>query len=273
MSTDLPYSTQPLQPGPPPRTSGTAIAALIVAIGSYFVCPLIGAIIALVLASSAARELDQYPGQLPGHEFAGDDRARPGRSGGRELLRRDQRARLPDRLGAAWRQQARTDLPAVRRRLRTHRRRRACRHGRERRHRHRRAGRNPRRRARPHLPGHLYRPGRADRPGEHPPGQLGDSTPVTVGRILVIVAASTRPLTLVTARRYRWATGRALVMRSCCVIVGWPRARWRPGVRRPPTAASAGTVGPRRGARRRSGRGSRTGPARAGARRTRRRRP
>src|SRR6266498_3375005 len=32
-----PYSTQPLQPGPPPRTSGTAIAALIVAIGSYFV--------------------------------------------------------------------------------------------------------------------------------------------------------------------------------------------------------------------------------------------
>src|SRR6266581_4014449 len=43
---------------------------------------------------------------------------------------------------------------------------------------------------------------------------LGDSTPVTVGRILVIVAASTRPLTL--------------VMRSCCVIVGWPRACWRP---------------------------------------------
>jgi hypothetical protein len=67
MSTDLPYATQPLQPGPPPRTSGTAIAALIVAIGSYFVCPLIGAIIALVLASSAARELDQYPGQLTGH--------------------------------------------------------------------------------------------------------------------------------------------------------------------------------------------------------------
>src|SRR6266487_5376845 len=48
MSTDLPYSTQPLQPGPPPRTSGTAI-------------------VALVLASSAARELDQYPGQLTGH--------------------------------------------------------------------------------------------------------------------------------------------------------------------------------------------------------------
>jgi hypothetical protein len=67
MSTDLPYSTQPLQPGPPPRTSGTAIAALIVAIGSYFVCPLIGAIIALVLAASATRELDQYPGQLTGH--------------------------------------------------------------------------------------------------------------------------------------------------------------------------------------------------------------
>jgi hypothetical protein len=38
-----------------------------VAIGSYFVCPLIGAVIALVLASSAARELDQYPGQLTGH--------------------------------------------------------------------------------------------------------------------------------------------------------------------------------------------------------------
>ena len=66
MSTDLPYSTQPLQPGPPPRTSGTAIAALFVAIGSYFVCPLIGAVIALVLAASAARELDQYPGQLTG---------------------------------------------------------------------------------------------------------------------------------------------------------------------------------------------------------------
>src|SRR6266704_634025 len=67
MSTDLPYSTQPLQPGPPPRTSGTAIAALMVAIGSYFVCPLIGAIIALVLAASAARELDHSPGQLTGH--------------------------------------------------------------------------------------------------------------------------------------------------------------------------------------------------------------
>jgi hypothetical protein len=67
MTTDLPYSTQPLQPGPPPRTSGTAIAALIVAIGSYFICPLIGAIIALVLAASAARELEQYPGQLTGY--------------------------------------------------------------------------------------------------------------------------------------------------------------------------------------------------------------
>src|SRR6266536_783828 len=49
MSANLPGPTQPLQPGPPPRTSGTAVAALTVAIGSYLVCPLIGAVIALVL--------------------------------------------------------------------------------------------------------------------------------------------------------------------------------------------------------------------------------
>jgi hypothetical protein len=59
-------------PGPqagyygPPRTDGTAIAALIVAIVSWVVCPIIAAIVALVLAHAAGNKIDASGGRLAG---------------------------------------------------------------------------------------------------------------------------------------------------------------------------------------------------------------
>lgn len=50
----------------PPTTSGKAIAALVLAIASFVVCPLIPAIIALVLASQARREIDESYGAVAG---------------------------------------------------------------------------------------------------------------------------------------------------------------------------------------------------------------
>jgi hypothetical protein len=49
-----------------PQTSTKAIIALILAIGSFAVCPVIPAIVALVLASSAAQEIALSGGRLGG---------------------------------------------------------------------------------------------------------------------------------------------------------------------------------------------------------------
>lgn len=64
-----PYGTQPYPypyPLPAPRTSGSAIAALVLAIASFVVCPVIAAIVALVLAASANREIRESGGWISG---------------------------------------------------------------------------------------------------------------------------------------------------------------------------------------------------------------
>jgi hypothetical protein len=48
------------------QTDGTAIAALVLAIASFVVCPLIPAIIALVLCSTATRNIQQSGGMKEG---------------------------------------------------------------------------------------------------------------------------------------------------------------------------------------------------------------
>jgi hypothetical protein len=50
----------------PPRTEGTAIAALILAIASWAICPIIAAIVALVLAHVAGNKIDASGGRLTG---------------------------------------------------------------------------------------------------------------------------------------------------------------------------------------------------------------
>ena len=54
----------PVAPAAAARTSGTAIAALILSIASWVVCPIIPAIIALVLAAQADREVAQSGGTV-----------------------------------------------------------------------------------------------------------------------------------------------------------------------------------------------------------------
>ncbi|MBW3614528.1 MAG: DUF4190 domain-containing protein [Actinobacteria bacterium] len=49
----------------PPQTEGTAIGALIAAIGSWVVCPISG-VVALVLASTAKRKIAESGGRLTG---------------------------------------------------------------------------------------------------------------------------------------------------------------------------------------------------------------
>jgi hypothetical protein len=49
-----------------PRTDGTAVAALVVAILSWFLLPVVGSIVALVLARSAERSIDARPAELAG---------------------------------------------------------------------------------------------------------------------------------------------------------------------------------------------------------------
>ncbi len=64
-----PYGTQQYPypyPQPASRTSGSAVAALILAIASFLVCPVIAAIIALVLAASAKREIRDSGGWIGG---------------------------------------------------------------------------------------------------------------------------------------------------------------------------------------------------------------
>ncbi len=50
----------------PPQTEGTAIGALIAAIGSWVICFPIAAIVALVLASTAKRKIAESGGRLTG---------------------------------------------------------------------------------------------------------------------------------------------------------------------------------------------------------------
>lgn len=50
----------------PAPTSSNAVVALILAIGSWVICPLIAAIVALILASAAAREIRSSNGAVGG---------------------------------------------------------------------------------------------------------------------------------------------------------------------------------------------------------------
>lgn len=56
----------PAQPSPAPSTEGKAVAALVCAILSWFVLPVVGAIVALVLARAAERAIDGRPAELTG---------------------------------------------------------------------------------------------------------------------------------------------------------------------------------------------------------------
>lgn len=71
-----PYGGQPGYQQPPypygyaaPQTEGGAIGALVCAIGSFFVCPVILAVIALVLASSSDKKIAQSRGTLTGQSL------------------------------------------------------------------------------------------------------------------------------------------------------------------------------------------------------------
>ncbi len=50
----------------PPQTEGTAVAALVASIVAWVFCPLIPAIVALVLAPGAKRKIEQSNGRLTG---------------------------------------------------------------------------------------------------------------------------------------------------------------------------------------------------------------
>ncbi len=53
-------------PYAPPRTESTAIAALVLSIASWVVCPIIAAVIALSLAHVAGNKIDASGGRLTG---------------------------------------------------------------------------------------------------------------------------------------------------------------------------------------------------------------
>ena len=53
-------------PMAPPQTEGTAIGALIASIVAWMVCPVIPAIVALVMIPGAKRKIDQSQGRLTG---------------------------------------------------------------------------------------------------------------------------------------------------------------------------------------------------------------
>jgi hypothetical protein len=55
---------------PGPQTEGLATAALVVAIAGFFICPPVGAIVALVLASNARQRIEASGGRLSGLEQA-----------------------------------------------------------------------------------------------------------------------------------------------------------------------------------------------------------
>lgn len=63
----VPQPPVPVVAGTPvPQTSGNAIIALVLAIASWIVCPIVLAIVALVFASKADREIAAAPSQLTG---------------------------------------------------------------------------------------------------------------------------------------------------------------------------------------------------------------
>lgn len=51
------------------KTEGTAIAALVLAIASFVVCPVIPSIVALILASSARKKIAESGGTLEGESL------------------------------------------------------------------------------------------------------------------------------------------------------------------------------------------------------------
>lgn len=67
-SSQAPGYGQP-SPARPPETEGTAIAALVLSIASFVVLPVIPAIVALVLCSSAERKIRGSGGTLTGESL------------------------------------------------------------------------------------------------------------------------------------------------------------------------------------------------------------
>lgn len=65
-----PGAQQPFAPppvyGPFPQTSNSAVVALVLAIGAWFVCPIIPAIVALVFANKADKEIAAGNGWVTG---------------------------------------------------------------------------------------------------------------------------------------------------------------------------------------------------------------
>ena len=61
------YGYQPY--GPPPQTEGSAVGALIASILSWVFCPIIPAIVALVLIPGAKRKIDTSQGRLTGESL------------------------------------------------------------------------------------------------------------------------------------------------------------------------------------------------------------
>ena len=59
------YDT-PAYGAPAPRTSSNAVIALVLAIASFVICPLVPAIIALPVSASARREIDESGGWVTG---------------------------------------------------------------------------------------------------------------------------------------------------------------------------------------------------------------
>ena len=73
------YGQQPPYGAPPgygygyppgPQNDSSATAALVIAVVGFFICPPVGAIIALVLANSAQKRIEASNGQLGGLEMA-----------------------------------------------------------------------------------------------------------------------------------------------------------------------------------------------------------
>ena len=65
------YGHQPGYGYPPgPQTEGLATAALVIAIAGFFICPPVGAIVALVLANNARQRIEASGGRLSGLEQA-----------------------------------------------------------------------------------------------------------------------------------------------------------------------------------------------------------
>lgn len=65
--------SQPQQPyynGPPPQSSGTATAALVLGICGFVVCPLICSIAAIICGTIAKNEIDRSGGRITGRDQA-----------------------------------------------------------------------------------------------------------------------------------------------------------------------------------------------------------